>query len=98
MRNIGVVAIIGILLSASAALAEEGSAAPVQAQTEAAAKSEYQNRMICTKRTATGSLISKKTCRTQAQIDAERKDAQRLLHNQRRTGAGSKGTAVISDF
>jgi hypothetical protein len=83
---------------AEEAAAPTQSPTPAQVQTQAAAKSEYENRLICKKRTATGSLLSKKTCKTQAQLDAERKDAQRLLNNQRRTGAGSRGTAVISDF
>ena len=104
MRSIGAaatLATIAVLLGtgpAISACAEEPTQQPALAQTQAAAKSDYENRKICKKTTATGSLLSKKTCKTQAQLDAERKDAQRLLQNQRRTGAGSKGTAVISDF
>jgi hypothetical protein len=109
MRSIGTVAAFAIIFGVvgapwTRAVAEVTAAppaqsqAPVQSQTKSAAKSQYQNQRVCTKTTATGTLISKKTCKTQAQIDAERKDALRMLHDQRRTGGGAAGTAVISDF
>lgn len=109
MRSIGATAMLVAMLGLVGAWswtvrAEEApspqaqSHAPVLSQTHVAAKSEYENRLICKKTTPTGSLLSKKTCKTQAQFDAERKDAQRMLHNQRRAGSGSRGTAVISDF
>ncbi len=104
MRSIGTVAALAIIFGVVAspwtrAVAEVTAAPPpAQSQTKSAAKSQYQSQPVCTKTTATGTLISKKTCKTQAQIDAERKDALRMLHDQRRTGGGSAGTAVISDF
>ena len=92
-------ALVGASTCLRAAVPPESSKSQApQQQTQEAAKYAYENKLICTKRQTTGSLLSKKTCKTQAQIDQERKDAQTLLHNQRRTGAGAAGTAVISDF
>ena len=97
------VAMIGIsmvLLPWRGALADAPTApaSTSQATTQQAAKSMYQNQLICNKTRATGSLVAKKTCTTQARIDAERKAGQRMLHNQRRTGGGAGGTAVLSDW
>jgi hypothetical protein len=48
------------------------------AGTERVAQSA-QSEMVCTRKPVTGSRIGVKTCRTRAQIDQERKDAQGFL-------------------
>ncbi len=103
--RVAALAIFGVVGAWTCARADV-TAAPIEpppapaytAQSQVAAKSEYENRLICKRTSSTGSLLSKKTCKTQAQIDAERREGQRLLQNQRRTGSGSRGTAVLSDF
>lgn len=41
-----------------------------------------EEKLICTRETDTGSFLSKRVCRTQAQIDSERRGAE-LLENDR---------------
>jgi len=44
---------------------------PPPNQTTAAAKSAYSSKLICKREKVTGSMIPKKSCRTQEQIDKE---------------------------
>ena len=90
---IAMIAVAMALLPWRAALAGEPTTTVSTAQM--AAKSGYQRQLVCNKTRSPGSLVPKKTCTTRAQIDAERKAGQRLLHNPRRTGSGAGGTIAI---
>ena len=63
-------------------------------QSRAAAKSAYENQLICKMKTVVGSYIPKRTCRTQAQLDAERERAQRALRDVQAPHPVSGGEAV----
>jgi hypothetical protein len=61
------------------ASAEEPVDPAASAQSQAAAKEVYQNQLICKTKAVVGSHIPKRICKTQAQIDAERARAARML-------------------
>jgi hypothetical protein len=57
---------------------QAAAAQPKPAQTEAEKKAKAQEKLICTREASTDSFLTKRVCRTQAQIDEERRAAQRL--------------------
>jgi hypothetical protein len=81
----------------SVAKSEESSAEPPLEQSEAASKTGYSRKLICTYEAAIGSNIKKKTCRTQQQIDYERAAGRNMIYDVsrfpggRRPGEGGNG-------
>ena len=63
------------------ASAEEATAQPPLGQTEAAAKSAYSKKLICTTEPVMGSNIKKKTCRTQEEIDEQRAASHNMMND-----------------
>ena len=59
-------------------------------KTEAAAKKDYSQKLICKSEHVTGSNLRRKVCRTQAQIDADKEASDQLLHDMN-THAGKAG-------
>jgi hypothetical protein len=47
-----------------------------------------EERKICTMETATGSVMPKRVCRTRAEIEAQRREAERYRDQQNRLGGG----------
>src|SRR5262245_21719973 len=76
------VATIAALVAVSDARAEasESTAGPL-GQTESAALIAYYTKPICKREQVTGSHIPKRVCRTQAQVDADRANAQQLMRD-----------------
>jgi hypothetical protein len=58
-------------------------------QTTAAAKAAYSNKLICKREHVTGSMIPKKICRTQEQIDREQQQMKEYAEEVRRNSAWS---------
>jgi hypothetical protein len=56
-----------LIAAAGRAMAEEAG----ETQTQAAAKSAYENQLICKRVYVTGSNIPKKVCKTRAQMDRD---------------------------
>ena len=50
-------------------------------KTEAAAKKDYSQKLICTRENVTGSNLRRKVCRTQAQIDRDKEASDQLMHD-----------------
>ncbi len=61
--------------------AEEKPPEPPLGQSQAAAKSAYSNRLICTTEPVMGSNIKKKTCRTRQETDQERAAAHNMMND-----------------
>jgi len=59
----------------------EAGAVGVPKVTVSTVKPQAQSKLICTREHVTGSNIKKKTCRTRAEVDAQRADAQRTLQD-----------------
>ncbi len=87
-------AMLAVLVIALAceARAEEGTAQPPLEQTQAAAKSAYSNKLVCTTEPVMGSNIKKKTCRTQQEIDEERQAARHMLNDLNQVKGRNYGT------
>jgi hypothetical protein len=49
-----------------------------QTKSELSAKDEPKEKLICKRETPVGSTIPKRTCRTMAQIEQDRRDAQKI--------------------
>jgi hypothetical protein len=67
----GFAILTGIGLAAQAFGVQPSAPLPEE-RTQAAAASDYSNKLICKRELPIGSKIPKTVCRTQAQIDAER--------------------------
>ncbi len=83
-----VLRVAAILLCAamcpSALGGETGTAEPATdraGKTEAAAKQDYSQKLICKRENVTGSNLQRKVCRTRAQIDADKQASDQLLHD-----------------
>jgi hypothetical protein len=61
-------------------------------QTTAAAKSAYSNKLICKREQVTGSMIPKRVCKTQEQIDQEHEQQKAYAEEMRRSGTSSPVT------
>lgn len=72
-------------LTCRLALGEEGgtlgAATDRLPPTQAAAQENYSKKLICKRENVTGSLVRKKVCRTQAQIDADQEASAQFLHD-----------------
>ena len=82
MARLIALALASTALFAGAALAAE---APPAAKPDAAAKPaktdkkpNLEEKLICTRESSTDSFLTKRVCRTRAQIDEDRRAAQRL--------------------
>ena len=77
-----------LTLAAAAALMTAAPSAPAVKPGKAAnaekPKADPSQKLICTREEDTGSFLAKRVCRTQAQIEAERRDAQ-LMEDYRQT-------------
>jgi len=62
---------------------------PPPNQTTAAAQSAYSNKLICKREHVTGSMIPKKVCRTQEQIDKQQEEMRAYADEMRRNSAWS---------
>ncbi|HET9159848.1 MAG TPA: hypothetical protein VFN88_04480 [Caulobacteraceae bacterium] len=82
MKSVSLAAVLVLAIAAPAFAADDGGkvrpgkSAPAEKTTDKNAKPE--DKLICTRETGTDSFISKRVCRTQAQIDEERRGAQQL--------------------
>ena len=92
MRRVRIATGFAIVLSGTTAIAEEpvpsGASRPAS---QAAAKSAYQNQLTCTTSPSIGSHIPTKKCKTQAQLDADRRQAQTDLLGVQRQGHYRRG-------
>jgi hypothetical protein len=76
------IALAGSVVAGSAFAADDGGrirpgrSAPADKSTDK--KANTDEKLICSRETGTDSLIPKRVCRTQAQIDEERRGAQQL--------------------
>jgi hypothetical protein len=61
-------------------------------QTTAAAKSAYSNKLICKRQQVTGSVIPKRVCKTQEQIDREQEVQKQYAEEMRRSGTSTPTT------
>ena len=79
------------LLAAPAFAADTPTPAKPAAPADAKAaktdkKANPEEKLICTRETSTDSFLSKRVCRTQAQIDADRRAAQQLDNDRQLQG------------
>jgi hypothetical protein len=63
------------------------------AQTAASAKSAYSNKLICKREQVTGSMIPKRVCKTQQQIDQEH-EMQKQYADELRRGTTSASPTI----
>jgi hypothetical protein len=85
MKSLALAALAAFAIAAPAFAADPAPGAPSAPAVKPgkAAKPEKpkpnpSDKLICTREEDTGSFLSKRVCRTQAQIDAERRDAQMM--------------------
>ena len=80
LATLAVFAIAAPALAADPAPAAPSAPAvkPGKAAKPEKAKTDSSEKLICTREEDTGSFLAKRVCRTQAQIDAERRDAQQM--------------------
>jgi hypothetical protein len=82
VRFLAVVSAAALILAGPAWAADPAPAAPAVKPGKAAKpekpKANPSDKLICTREEDTGSFLAKRVCRTQAQIDAERRDAQMM--------------------
>jgi hypothetical protein len=81
-------AILAVLAFAavSPALAAEPSANPPQATAKPAKEATPKEKLVCTKDEVAGSLIPKRVCRTQKQVDAQLQAVEDLSKERRELG------------
>jgi hypothetical protein len=78
--------VIVALGAASAAPGAEPSKPPQEAKTKPAKESDAKEKLICTKQEVAGSLIPKRICQTQQQLDAQRTAVDDLVKERRELG------------
>ena len=76
-----------------AAFAEDSPPTP----SSAAVKNAYSNKLICKREQITGSMIPKKVCRTQEQIDQENEAAKQYAQEIRRNSGWKNGSGPQSN-
>lgn len=79
MRPLSLAIVLAASLAAPAFAVTPGKTeAPKTAPAKVEAKAKPEEKLICTREKSTDSFMTKRVCRTQAQIDAERRGAQGL--------------------
>jgi hypothetical protein len=92
MKSFALVLVAALSMAAPALAADTPStdkapATATPAKPAADKKAKTEEKLICTRETSTDSFLSKRVCRTQEQIDADRRAAQRFEDDRQLLGS-----------
>jgi hypothetical protein len=82
LMHLAVIAALG----AAPAFGAEPSKPPPEAKAKPAKESDAKEKLICTRQEVAGSLIPKRVCQTQQQLDAQREAVEDLAKERRELG------------